>query len=201
MNAARTEQEVAAEIVARAWRLGCTVLISPTSFVMADGQKVGGYFDDAAEVPTLLVAQYRKDGRWLEILAHEYCHVTQWFEQCDAWRAASDIPNFFEWIAGEPMRNVRDTIRRTQLMEADNERRTLRLLQEIGAPFDAKRYARSANAYIHFHNVVADKRKWYKEPASLYAPEILAHCNDTIDTRIEKTPRALYDAIVKHAIE
>lgn len=61
-------------------------------------------------------------------------------------------------------------------------------------------YCRKANAYIHFHNVIKAKRKWYKAPGALFVPEILRHCNDSLDSSFTKTPKPLFDAMVAHAI-
>jgi hypothetical protein len=197
----RTEQEVSDEIVTRAWRLGCCVLIKPSEHIDCDGEKVGGYFDCEPVIPVLTVAKNRKDGQWLGVLMHEYCHLTQWIESCDAWRLTIKYDgSIFEWVQGKRIANLVPTIKAVQAMEADNERRTLRLIKELDAPIDVADYAKRANAYIHFHNVLGDLRKWYKAPSALYVPEILEHCNTTIDDDFSKTPKKLYAAIVKHAI-
>ena len=197
----RTEQDVANEIVERAWRLGCAVIIKPSVYIECDGAKVGGYFDCEPLIPVLTVAKLRLDGMWLGILMHEYCHLTQWVENCDAWRETLKYDDsVLDWVGGKRTKNIQANIKATQAMEADNERRTLRLIQELDAPIDVIDYAKRANAYIHFHNVIANERAWYKEPGALYKPEILEHCNTTIDNDFSKTPRALYKALVEHAI-
>jgi hypothetical protein len=197
----RTDREVADEVVERAWRLGCSVIIKPSEYIDCDGARVGGYFDCDPVIPVLTVAKNRRDGQWLGILLHEYCHLTQWVEGCDAWiLTEKHTGNFFEWIGGKSVKNVLLSIRASQSLEADNERRTVRLIRELDAPIDIADYCRRANAYVHFYNVMADKRRWYREPGVLYSPEILEHCNDTIDKDFSKTPKRLYDAIVKYAI-
>lgn len=195
------EDEVANEIIEKAWRLGCSVLLKPSEYIEFDGTKCGGYFDCDPVIPVIAVAKERKDGGWLGILLHEYCHLTQWVEKCDAWRLTEKYDgDIFAWVQGKPVKNAIASVRAAQGVEADNERRTLRLIKELNAPIDCAEYARKANAYVHFYSVVADRRKWYKEPSALYVDEILQYCNDTIDSDFTKTPKKLYDAIVKYAI-
>ena len=45
---------------------------------------------------------------------------------------------------------------------------------------------------IHFHNVMAETRKWYRpDRRPYYTPEVSALCNPTIDSDFRKTPAAL----------
>ena len=53
--------------------------------------RCSGWFDE--ENKELVVAINRPD--WIEILAHEYSHLTQWVEQIKVWKQAEK-----EWIAG-----------------------------------------------------------------------------------------------------
>jgi hypothetical protein len=140
------------------------------------------------------------EAHWVGILLHEYGHLTQWAENCKAWQALDSSAGMWDWIGGKSIRNPATAVEITQEVEADCERRTYRLIREIGAPLDLDEYCRQANAYIHFHNVIKDHRKWTKAPGVLNHPEILKHCNTTIDTRYEKTPKALYNALVHYAI-
>ena len=50
----------------------------------------------------------------------------------------------------------------------------------------------AANAYIHFHNVLLAKRKWYR-PGTIMAaiPSLMAAANPTLDTDFRATPKAL----------
>ena len=78
--------------------------------------------------------------------------------------------------------------------------RVSRVFTNKAAAIDLADYCRRANAYIHFHNVIKAKRKWYKAPGALFVPEILRHCNDSLDSNFTKTPKPLFDAMVTHAI-
>lgn len=194
-----TADEVTAEITRRAWSFGVAVLLYPKpSLVAPDGMPCSGYFDH--NPPRLEVATGRDEHMWLGVLLHEYSHLTQWAENCKAWRDISATPEMWDWLAGGKLRNAREVVEITQELEADCERRTVRLIQELEAPIDLDEYCRQANAYIHFHNVIKDKRKWVKVAGALNHPEILKHCNTTLDTDYQKTPKALYDALVQHAI-
>ena len=188
-----TEDEVVREIVARAWRFGVAVVLSPTDTVQADSMTVSGYFGEDG-TPTLAVAW--KHDRHLGTLLHEYCHLTQWVENATVWRDDREA-DLDSWLAGKSVRNIRKKIAATRELEADCERRTIRLARELDAPIDLDNYARGANAYVHFYNVVADTRKWYRADRRPYTvPEVMAQCNPTIDTDFTSTPSALRAALL-----
>ena len=72
-------------------KYGVKVKLKNVSYLRLSGNiRCSGYFDDAdTDSPTLVVAMNRPD--WIEILAHEYCHLTQWLEQQSIWHEASEI--------------------------------------------------------------------------------------------------------------
>lgn len=197
----RAYKEVVDEISQRTWRLGASILLSPAEYVEVDGFKCSGYLDPAPAIPLLAVAAKLAPEHVLGVLLHEYCHLTQLVEQCSAWVEASkyDDKNQFEWVRGKNISGMSTVIDAVREMEADNERRTFRLIKELDAPLDLEDYCRKANAYLHFHNVLKEQRVWYKEPGALYVPEIISLCNSTIDTKFTKTPPKLYNAIIKYA--
>jgi hypothetical protein len=188
-------EEVVREITRRAWLFGVAVYLPPGDHVMADNLRCTGYFDGDSEQPVLVCAMGADTNRWLGILLHEYCHLTQWVERAPCWLADKN-PRWNEWIAGKSVANVEQQLLATQAMEADCERRTLRLIRELGAPVDVERYTRSANAYIHFHNTILETRKWFapgKEPYN--NPKVLALANPTFDSRFDRTPPRLAKAL------
>lgn len=197
-----TKDEVFDEIVRRAWRLGAAVLLLPESSIDIDGSACNGFLDTEPAIPTIVVTTKHEDSHVLGVLLHEYSHLTQFVEKCTAWQNATkyDHKNQFEWVKGKHMTGMKDVLAAVREMEADNERRTVRLIRELDAPLDVAQYSRKANSYLHFHNVMLAERKWYSYPGALYIPEILVHCNSTIDANFDKTPKKLYDAILKHAI-
>jgi hypothetical protein len=182
------------EITHRAWRFGVSVLLQPTKTVDCEGFGCGGYFDE--ESKTLAVATDRSEQAWLGVLVHEYCHLTQWAEDAPVWLAADKSQAMWDWLDRKPARNVQEVIRRVQDVEADCERRAIRLIREMAAPVDLDRYTRTANAYIHFHNVIADKRKWYRPDVVMAdTPSLLAAANATFDRNFSKTPKALREQL------
>lgn len=183
-----TADDVVWDITRRAWRFGVSVLLSPDKYIDNDGFPCGGYF--CGETKVLAVATDRKEDSWLGVLLHEYCHLTQWIEDQPVWRESRD--EMWSWLDGKRIKDPRGAVRTVQAVEADCERRTIRLIREMGAPVDLERYTRSANAYIHFHNVMADKRKWYRAGTVMQEVEsLMAACNPTFDRDFSKTPDAL----------
>jgi hypothetical protein len=183
-----TADDVVWEITRRAWRFGVSVLLSPDRFVENAGYPCGGYF--CGDTKTLAVATGRMEDTWLGVLLHEYSHLTQWTEDAPVWREAKD--DMWDWLDGKRVRNPRESVRTTQAVEADCERRTLRLIREMDAPVNLQRYTRAANAYIHFHNVIADKRKWFRAGVVMGEVEsLLAVANPEFDKDFRKTPPKL----------
>jgi hypothetical protein len=194
-------EQVVNEITRRAWRLNVAVMLSEDSFLHhSDGAQCSGYFDSEADTPTLKVATGIKESDWLGILLHEYSHACQWSEQAKCWVEQERTPGMWDWIAGKPLKNAAHVVDLTKELEADCERRTVRLIKELQAPIDLAEYCRQSNAYIHFHNVIKQKRKWVKQAGILRKPEVTKHFNDTIDSDYQKTPKAMFDVLVRHAI-
>lgn len=191
-----TEDDIAWELTQRAYRLGVSVYLPPVPHVMAsDGCPCSGYFDDSPEVPVLVVAW--NNPKRLGILLHEYSHATQWAEQAAVWLADEKTESWTDWLEGRRLRNPRAALESARELEADCERRTLRLAKELDAPLDVEGYCRSANAYVHFYNVMAETRKWFKVDRRPYmVPEVLAAANPTLDRDFSKTPDALRKALL-----
>jgi hypothetical protein len=183
-----TADDVVWELTRRAWRFGVSVLLSPETHVDCDGFPAGGYFDGDAK--TLAVATGRTEDVWIGVLIHEYCHLTQWIEGSPVWRKSRD--EMWDWLNGKRIKSPRQAVQTVQDVEADCERRSIRLIRELDAPVNLDRYTRTANAYIHFHNVIAEKRKWYRPGTVMAAiPSLLAAANPTFDSDFTKTPAPL----------
>jgi len=183
-----TTDEVVWDLTRRAWSFGASVLLSPERSIVMGGFPCSGYFCD--ETKTLAVATGRNEDSWLGVLAHEYCHLTQWVEDQAMWRQYRN--DMWDWLDGKRIKNPREAVRTVQALEEDCERRTIRLIREMRIPVDLERYTRSANAYIHFHNVMADKRKWYRAGTVMQEVEsLMAAANPTLDRDFSTTPPAL----------
>ncbi len=182
-----------AEIARRSWSFGVTVILAPGGTVNSDGVQVGGYFDE--DNKTLAVATGRRKDSWLGVMLHEYCHLTQWVEDQPMWRAYRS--EMWEWLEGKRIRDPAGAVRSVQAVEEDCERRAMRLARELQAPINLETYARGANAYIHFHNTIADTRKWYRPGVVMTEmPELLAAANPTLDRDFTKTPAKLRAALL-----
>lgn len=188
--------EVLQELTRRAWRFGVAVVMSPEPTVTTGTIKVGGYFDPETSPAVLAVSTGRPVEQWVGLLMHEYSHLTQWAENVPIWKAAQAAASIDDWLAGTPVRNIKRAIGIVRDMEADCERRTIRLARELQAPIDIARYTRGANSYIHFHNVMAETRKWYRDGQGPYTNEaVLAVANSTFDQDFTRTPPALAAAL------
>lgn len=132
---------------------------------ISDKIKASGYFDES--VPTLVCSMNRKDS--IEILVHEYCHLTQWREGIPLWKAATESMNIVdEWIAGKEVRNIEKHIAASRDLELDNEKRSVKIIKEFGLPIDIEKYTRKANSYVHFYNYLMISRRWCKTNNSPY---------------------------------
>lgn len=191
-----TADEIVTEITRRAWSFGVSVLLAPAAYVEVDGVKCGGFF--CGEELKLAVGVDRDEEQWLGILLHEYSHLTQWAEDSAIWREDERVSGGTDdWLSGKPVRNAKHKIEVRRELEADCERRTIRLVKELQAPIDLEHYARAANSYIHFYNVMRDTRKWYRDGMGPYTrPDILAMCRPTLDRDFSKTPPKLYAALL-----
>lgn len=190
-----TEDEIVSEITRRSWRFGVSVLLAPGDSVNADGLRCSGYFSGDCDMPQLVVA--RGSERWLGTLLHEYSHLTQWAEGAPIW-TNDKAANWSAWLEGKPVRGIKHQIAMSRDLEADCERRTIRLMRELDAPIDVEKYTRGANAYVHFYNLIAEARKWYAPDRRPYnMPSVLAAANPTLDSDFTRTPKALRKALME----
>ena len=76
-----------------------------TKYVRLPGKlKCSGYFDD--QDMELVCSMNRPDS--LEILAHEFGHVTQWIDQIDLWKKADvSIPKVDMWLMGDDVPDIK----------------------------------------------------------------------------------------------
>jgi hypothetical protein len=127
--------------------------------------KCSGWFDE--EVPELVVAMNRPD--WIEILAHEYCHLTQWVEGAPIWKKAEvSLGKVWEWLDGKNHRNIETHIGVARDLELDNEKRAVKIIKKFELKVDLENYVKKANAYVQFYNWMLVTRKWSKPNNSPY---------------------------------
>lgn len=162
-------------------RYGVELVLGEGVTVEVNGGQCAGFFQDRP-VAKLSIAIGKPANDWIEILAHEYCHLKQWVENCSAWHdqkvhniECSDLLDL--WINHQiefTDHQLNDYINRIIMVEKDCEERTVALIKELNLPIDVENYARKANAYLFFYHRVKKYRKWSNPNISLYSkPEII----------------------------
>lgn len=137
-----------------------------TKYVRLPGKlKCSGYFDD--HDMELVCSMNRPDS--LEILAHEFGHVTQWKDQIDLWKKADvSIPKVDEWLMGEDVPDIKKHLAVSRDLELDNEKRAVKIIKKFGLDIDIDQYIKKANCYVHFYNRMLATRKWCSPDNSPY---------------------------------
>ena len=171
---------------------GIKCLLKKTKTVkMDDNVKCSGYFDETGK--TLVVAINRPD--WVEILAHEYSHLTQWVEKIPVWlEAEQSLGKVWEWLDGKNVRNIDKHVAVARDLELDNEKRSVKVIKKFKLNVDLENYVRKANAYVMFYNWLRKTRKWsrpnnspYKNKKVKAAMSIKFNMNyKTLSPRLEK---------------
>ncbi len=106
---------------------------------------------------------------WIEILAHEYSHLTQWVEQIKVWKQAEkSLGIVWEWLDGKNHRNIKKHISVARDLELDNEKRSVNVIKTFQLKVDLENYIRKANAYVMFYNWMLKTRRWSKPNNSPY---------------------------------
>jgi hypothetical protein len=154
---------------------------------LTDNIKCAGFFDDGSDPKikkaTLAFAQGRPD--YLELLVHEYCHMTQWEEQIPLWTAAIDgLTVVDDWLSGVdyPDDVVENSINVSRDLELDNEKRSVAMMKKWELPIDTDLYTKKSNAYVLFYNWMKESRKWSSPKNPPYNnPVILAAMSELFD--------------------
>jgi len=161
--------------------------------------KCSGYFD-GGDSPILAVAMNRKD--WIEILAHEYCHLTQWVDGIKLWdKAMVSLVEVNDWLSGIDVKNSSEHVAVARDLELDNEKRTASLIKEWGLNVDLDCYIKKANAYIQFYNHLTKTRRWSKPGNSPYGNVNIYNAMPTTFTmRYTKMSKKVEELFVKEGI-
>lgn len=144
------------------------VLPKTQSVRMNDGVRCSGYFDES--IPILVSSIGRPD--WIEILAHEYSHLTQWVERIPLWiEAETSLAFVWEWLEGKDCKNIEHHLNVARDLELDNEKRAVKVIKAFELDVDIDNYIRKANAYVAFYNWMKITRKWCKGNNTPYRNE------------------------------
>jgi len=168
--------------------------------------KCGGFFDDGSNPETrkatLAFAQGRAD--YLELLVHEYCHMTQWIDGIDLWEASSGaMSTIDEWLSGvdHPMEEVEAALNAARDLELDNEKRSAEMFRKWDLPVDVNLYIKKANAYVLFYNYMKTSRKWSVPGNAPYTNKnILEAMSDKFDMDYENLSEGLVELFKKENI-
>jgi hypothetical protein len=133
--------------------------------VVGPKQRGSGYFDEEGKV---LVVAMNKPGS-LGILVHEYAHLTQYIDQCDAWvNGIASYVKMNDWLNGVDNSNIDSHIALARNLELDNEKRSVKIIKKFNLPIDIKEYTKKANAYVQFYNYMMITRRWSDPKNSPY---------------------------------
>jgi len=151
---------------------GVKCMLKNVKYLKLSGNiRCSGYFE-SGDSPKLVVAMNRKD--WIEILVHEYCHLTQWVEKIPLWKKSEvSLDKIDEWLSGGEVRGIARHLGIARDLEHDNEKRAVALIKEWGLKVDVEHYIKKANAYVQFYNYMGISRRWSKPGNSPYSNENL----------------------------
>lgn len=161
-----------------------------TTYVkISNSIKASGYFDET--VPTLVCSMKRPDS--IEILAHEYGHLTQWREQIPLWKAAEvSMAKMDEWLEGKDVTNIEKHIGACRDLELDNEKRAVKIIKQFELPVDLEHYVKKANAYVYFYTRLISTRKWCAPKNSPYKNKrVIACMPNTFKKDYSKIPKKI----------
>jgi hypothetical protein len=148
------------------------VVLHDKPFIMCDGLKVSGYFDNGR----LSLHVALKNPIWFEILVHEYGHFRQWIEFCKVWaKYEREVKKWDDWVIKKAEMSKERIDREFKIvrnLELDCEKRSVELIKQFNLPIDVKNYIKGANTYIYFYAFVRKNRKWYNKKSPYKVKEI-----------------------------
>ncbi|MDE1767309.1 MAG: hypothetical protein KGI27_13710 [Thaumarchaeota archaeon] len=161
------------KILADCERNGVTVNLVNASYIKENGVDCNGFFDE--DELELRVACKRAFQIWIAVLAHESCHMDQYFEECACW-----LENYNQNDAGILLdlwldnsieltpEQLNKYVRTVQWYELDCEKRAMAKLRKFKVPIDMGICIQQANSYLFFYTMLAVKRKWYRKNRAPY---------------------------------
>ena len=139
---------------------------------MTSSMICSGWFDES--VPELVVAMNRQD--WIEILVHEYSHLTQWVDKEPIWvKSEKSLSKVWDWLDGKNCKNIGSHIDVARELESNNDRRAVKIIKKFNLDVDLDQYIQKSNAYHQFYNWLKVTRKWCKPTNSPYKNQRLVN--------------------------
>lgn len=177
-------------------RYGVICDLRPTKFVKLSNIKCSGWFD--SEGKRLVVSMNRADS--LDILVHEYAHLTQW-QDCESGKfplwdvSAKSLIRVDNWLSGKRVHHIQKHLAVARELELDNEKRSVKLIRKHKLSIDVPTYIRKANAYAHFYNWMYHTRRWSKPSNSPYSSSIVMKAmSPRFNMRYDKMSERVYNA-------
>jgi len=167
MNEAEFEKFVKSECK----KHGIKILLSNSKKIYWDDEKkneCSGYFDEA----NLTLACAKKNSHYFTVLIHEYCHMTQYLDNCKEWSDSNKHNShgvMEEWLLGVDHDNIEFYLGLCRDVELDNEKRAVKLIKKLELPVDINLYIQKSNAYVQFYNYLLYSRKWCTTDTSPYS--------------------------------
>jgi len=174
-------------------RTGIKFDLRPSKYVkLSESIKCSGWFDN--ENMALVVAA--KNVYALEILVHEYGHLTQWDENIPIWIKADEALGYVDdWLGGIEVKNIKKWLGLSRDLELDNEKRSVALIKKFDLPIDTQAYTKKANAYVQFYNWMYYSRRWSTPKNSPYRnPIILDVMPEKFNMNYKKLSYKVYKA-------
>lgn len=138
-------------------RSGVKLDLRKGKYVRLGSFKCSGYFSDSP--PKLVAATKHPDAKL--IVAHEFCHLTQWRDGSPLWsKGEYSVGMIDKWLEGEDIQDIETHIQNARDLELDNEIRTSKIIEEFDLGISLEDYVKKCNAYVLFYNWVLLKRKW-----------------------------------------
>jgi len=139
---------------------GFTLVFGKGKRVNVGGARCEGYFTYGKTKKERRIVVAGKSQTWLYILAHEYCHFLQWLEYPTWYSSKFDISqdivnNVSVGVINKKWskRQIRNAFLLVAYNERDCERRTVKLLEKWGIPFNKDVYIKKANLYVYLHHM------------------------------------------------
>ncbi len=159
---------------------GVKLSIKQGKYVKVSSFKTSGYFDSLKK--EMVCA--KKNPNFLIVLAHEFCHMTQWVDskygKCDVWLKyqKGNVGIIDEWLSDKNKTFRKSSLKSALLkclnLELDNERRTYKLLKKFGVnKKELDLYVQKSNAYVLFYLHLLETRSWYKPGNAPYENKIV----------------------------
>ena len=209
----KNDREYIALTIEKAVKNNISVALVSENYVIAEGETIpsAGFFDPIKR--QLVCATKGKFEGWFGVFIHESCHMDQFIENAKPWadlklgksfkeEDACDI--FFQWLEGIPTCNklVRQSCKKTLLMELDCEKRTAEKIKKHNLSINLERYIKSANVYILFYNFIKKHRIWHPRGRSPSKYQSLKNLvSSSFDENYNVLPKKFEDAVIEYCFQ